>query len=80
MEHRDRNRDDNEGRPVVVPDATAEGASPSSCGVTSEPGTLARLAETNADIPRVHLRDTDPVTDPGPVVRPSSSEMPGPRP
>ena len=45
---------------------------------TSAPGTLARLAETVADIPRVQLRDTEPLTGPGPVVRPSSAERPGP--
>src|SRR3954453_16530723 len=45
---------------------------------TSAPGALARLAETMAGIPRVQLRDTEPFTGPGPVVRPSSAEMPGP--
>ena len=55
----------------------AEGASPS-LAATSAPGALARLAETLADIPRVHLRDTEPFTGPGPVVRPSSAEMPDP--
>ena len=61
-----------------VPDTTAEWASPSSLAATSAPGALARLAETLADIPRVHLRDTEPFTGPGPVVRPSSAEMPDP--
>ena len=61
-----------------VPDATAEWASPSSWAATSAPGALARLDETFANIPRVHLRDTEPVTGPGPMVRPSSAEMPGP--
>ena len=60
------------------PDTTAAGASPSSLAATSAPGALARLAETLADIPRVHLRDTEPFTGPGPVVRPSSAEMPDP--
>jgi eukaryotic-like serine/threonine-protein kinase len=45
---------------------------------TSAPGALARLAETMAGIPRVQLRDTEPITGPGPVVCPSSAEMPGP--
>jgi tetratricopeptide (TPR) repeat protein len=49
-----------------------------SLAATSAPGTLARLAETIADIPRLQLRDTEPFTGPGPVVRPSSTEMPGP--
>ncbi|HEY2156117.1 MAG TPA: serine/threonine-protein kinase, partial [Isosphaeraceae bacterium] len=52
------------------------GASPSSPAATSEPGALARLAETLANVPRVHLRDDEPFGDPGPVVRPSSAEMP----
>ena len=41
-------------------------------------GLLAPPGETLADIPRVHLRDTEPFTGPGPVVRPSSAEMPDP--
>ncbi len=49
-----------------------------SLAATSAPGALARLAETLGDIPRVHLRDTEPFTGPGPVVRPSSAEMPDP--
>ena len=40
-------------------------------------GRLAKLAETLADIPRVHLRDTEPVTGPEPVVR-LVAEMPDP--
>ena len=39
---------------------------------------VARLAETLADIPRVHLRDTEPFTGPGPLVAASSPEMPAP--
>src|SRR4029453_10294808 len=39
------------------------------------PSTLARLAKTLADVPRVHLRDDEPFSDSGPVVRPSSAEM-----
>ncbi len=61
-----------------VPGATAAWASPSSLTAPSSPGTLARLAETVADIPRVHLRNTDPFDGPEHVVRPSSAEMPGP--
>ena len=34
--------------------------------------------KTFTDIPRVHLRDAEPVTGPEPVVRPSSTEMPDP--
>jgi serine/threonine-protein kinase len=45
---------------------------------TSAPGALARLAETVADIPRVHLRDDETFTGPEPVVRPTSAEMPNP--
>ncbi len=59
-----------------VPDATVAWASP--LAATSAPGALARLAETLADVPRVHLRDTEPFTGPDPVVRPSSAEMPDP--
>ena len=58
-----------------VPDTTAERASPSSMAATSAPGALARLAETLAHIPRVHLRDTEPFTGPEPAVCPSSAEM-----
>jgi serine/threonine-protein kinase len=49
-----------------------------SLAATSAPGTLARLAETIADIPRLQLRDDETFIGPGPVVRPSSTEMPGP--
>ena len=66
---RDRQRHD-------APETIAVGASPSSPAATSEPGALARLAETLADVPRVHLRDDEPFGDPGPVVRPSSAGMP----
>jgi eukaryotic-like serine/threonine-protein kinase len=61
-----------------MPETTAEGTSPPTTAATATTGALARLAETLADIPRVHLRDTEPITGPGPVVRPSSAEMPGP--
>src|SRR4051794_22134056 len=59
-----------------VPETTAGGASLSSMAATTAPGVLARLAETLADIPRVHLRDAEPPTGPGPLVRPMSTEMP----
>ncbi len=49
-----------------------------SLAATSAPGALARLAETLADIPRVHLRDTEPFTGPGAEGRASSAEMPDP--
>jgi serine/threonine-protein kinase len=39
-------------------------------------GLLAPPADTVADIPRVHLRDEEPFSDSGPVVRPSTAEMP----
>jgi serine/threonine-protein kinase len=39
---------------------------------------LATLAATFGPIRRVLLRDTDPETGPGPLVRPSSPEMPTP--
>ncbi len=39
---------------------------------------LAELAESTGPIPRVLLRDSDPGTDPGPVVKPGSPEMPEP--
>jgi serine/threonine-protein kinase len=52
--------------------------SPLSLATTSEAGALARLAKTLVDVPRVHLRDDEPFSDSGPVVRPSSPEMPDP--
>jgi serine/threonine-protein kinase len=63
-----------------VPDARAEGASPPSLPATSAPSALARLAETLTltDIPHVHLRDTEPLTVPGPAARPSSAQMSDP--
>jgi serine/threonine-protein kinase len=42
------------------------------------PSALARLAETLVNVPRVHLRDDEPFSDSGPMVRPSSAEMPDP--
>ena len=42
-------------------------------------GVLASLAATVGPIRRILLRDTDPETAPGPLVRPSSSEMPTPK-
>src|SRR5690242_17627318 len=61
-----------------VPDPTVQRASPSSLAATSEPGALARLSETLADVPpRVRLRGDEPFSDSAPVVRPSSAEMPG---
>jgi serine/threonine-protein kinase len=41
-------------------------------------GVLATLSATFGPIRPVMLRDTDPETAPGPLVRPSSSEMPAP--
>ncbi len=61
-----------------VPDTAAERASSSSSVATSAPGALARLAETLAHVPRVHLRDTEPFTGPEPAIGPSSAEMPDP--
>jgi hypothetical protein len=39
-------------------------------------GVLETLALTNGPLPRVLLRDTDDFSGPGPIVRPSSPEMP----
>ncbi len=39
---------------------------------------VAAFGEAFGQMPRVLLRDTDSVTDPGPVIRPSSEEIPGP--
>ena len=39
-------------------------------------GSLAHLAESLGGLPRVLLRDTDASSDPGPVERPASEEMP----
>jgi serine/threonine-protein kinase len=47
-----------------------------SLAATSGPGALARLGQTVADIPRVHLRDAEPNTAPSPVVDSSSAEIP----
>src|ERR1700761_4493404 len=52
------------------PETIAVGAPPSSPATTSEPGARTRPAETRADVPRVHLRDDEPLRDSGPVVRP----------
>ena len=41
-------------------------------------GALETLSEKVGSIPRVLLRDTDLITGTGPVVRPTSSEMPDP--
>jgi eukaryotic-like serine/threonine-protein kinase len=38
---------------------------------------LTEIAESVGGIPRVLLRDTDIETNPGPILKPSSSEMPG---
>jgi serine/threonine-protein kinase len=40
------------------------------------PSVLETLAATLGPVPRVLLRDSEPVTGPGPVVKPSSPEMP----
>jgi serine/threonine-protein kinase len=40
------------------------------------PSVLETLAATLGPVPRALLRDTEPVTGPGPVVKPSSPEMP----
>ena len=39
---------------------------------------LASFGEAFGKIPPVLLRDADSITDPGPVIRPSSSEIPDP--
>src|SRR5271168_2173388 len=39
---------------------------------------LARFGEAFGKIPPVLLRDADSISDPGPVIRPSSSEIPDP--
>src|SRR5690242_9315613 len=54
----------------------AVGPSPSSPAATPEPGAPARRAEALADVPRVHLRDDELSSESGPVVRPSSAEVP----
>jgi serine/threonine-protein kinase len=61
-----------------VPEATAERASASSLAVTMGMGALATLADTVANVPRVHLRDTEPLAVPGPIAEPSPAEMPAP--
>src|SRR5690242_14734161 len=83
MEDPDRCRECGAKRPADAPGglcpacllrAALAGGAPAE----GNPSTLARLAKTLADVPRVHLRDDEPFSDSGPVVRPSSAEMPGP--
>jgi serine/threonine-protein kinase len=58
------------GQGSEVPDVTIT-FGPASSSV------LARFGEAFGKIPQVLLRDTDSVTDPSPVIRPSSPEIPG---
>src|SRR5262245_10297959 len=83
MEDRDRCRECGAKRPAEAPDglcAACRLRTALAGGVPAEghPGALARLAETLVNVPRVHLRDEEPFNDSGPVVRPSSAEMPEP--
>ena len=48
------------------------------CGCRRWASRLGVLAATLGPVPRVLLRDTDPVTGPGRMVRPGSAEMPAP--
>ncbi len=79
------------GLPAAVPGLTGGGPTDGNqnrhdmpetiaAAATSALSVLARMGETLADIPRVQLRDAEPVTGPGPVVQahPSSTEMPDP--
>ena len=59
-----------------MPDATAEVTL--TLAPAAAPGGLERLGEPRAEIPRVRLRASEPVTGPGPVVDPSFAHMPGP--
>jgi len=83
MEDQDRCLECGAKRPADAPDglcaacrlrAALAGGAPAD----GNPSTLSRLAKTLADVPRVHLRDDEPFGDSGPVVRPSSAEMPDP--
>ena len=47
-------------------------------GRTRDRGVLETLTEAVGPAPRVLLRDTEPINGPGPVVRPTSPEMPDP--
>ena len=83
MEDPDRCRECGEKRPAGAPGelcsacllraGVADGA-PADANLSA----LARLAKTLAQVPQVHLRDDEPFGDSGPVVRPSSAEMPQP--
>jgi serine/threonine-protein kinase len=61
-----------------LPDRTAEWTSPSSLEATSSSSALDRLAKTLADIPRLHLHETEPSTGTGPAVRATSAETANP--
>jgi tetratricopeptide (TPR) repeat protein len=69
---------------LLVSDADATAPPPifSDLSISFEPASssvLARIAESIGHVPHVLLRDTDVQTGPDPIVKPSSSEMPGPR-
>ncbi len=53
-------------------------ADDSALETTPPPGVLDTLGLTCGPMPRVLLRDTEPYSGPGPVVRPSSDQMPDP--
>src|SRR5262245_37846635 len=83
MEDRDRCRECGAQRPADAPDGLCAGcrlraALAGGAPAEANPGALARLAETLVNVPRVHLRDEEPLSDSGPVVRPASPEMPEP--
>ena len=58
-------------------DDSAGSAAVLTAGLTTGSGVLATLSATLGAVPRMLLRDTEPVTGPGPMVRPGSPEMPG---
>jgi serine/threonine-protein kinase len=57
--------------------AEALGGGEEAVGTTTGGALLTTLAATIGPLPQVLLRDTEPVTGPGPMVLPSSPEMPG---
>jgi serine/threonine-protein kinase len=73
-------RDGDDEGPEGFESSAAPGFSAATVAIGAGDGaaTLAGLAATIGPLPRVLLRDTEPVTGPGPMIRPGSSEMPAP--
>src|SRR5262249_23299382 len=64
-----------------APEAPAPPSRRAAVSLTLEPASssvLARIAETIGQVPHILLRDTEIETGPGPIIKPSSPEMPAP--